>query len=74
MGWGFLSVSWRLRHTDWPSHWASRSVGAFSFKWPWLVGLLALLFVMIGLNLSGYFEIGLGLQTMAVMSVGAARR
>ena len=37
----------------------------FQLQWPWLVGLLALLFVMIGLNLSGYFEIGLGLQTMA---------
>ena len=37
----------------------------FQLQLPWLVGLLALLFVMIGLNLSGYFEIGLGLQTMA---------
>ena len=37
----------------------------FQLQWPWLVGLLALLFVMVGLNLSGYFEIGLGLQTMA---------
>ena len=45
----------------------------FQLQWPWLVALLALLFVLIGLNLSGYFEVGLGLQTMAG-DVGGGRQ
>ena len=37
----------------------------FQLQWPWMVGVLALIFVLLGLNLSGFFEMGLGLQAFA---------
>lgn len=37
----------------------------FQLQWPWMVGTLALVFVLLGLNLSGYFELGIGVQSVA---------
>jgi len=37
----------------------------FQLQWPWMVGVLALIFVLLGLNLSGFFDMGLGMQTFA---------
>lgn len=58
---------------------AGQAIGwGFQLQTPWVVMLLALLFLAIGLNFSGVFEMGLGLTTLGaqgaapVQPIGAA--
>lgn len=42
----------------------------FQLQSPWVVGLLVYLFLLVGLNLSGYFEIGTSLMSLGAGSDG----